>query len=129
VSQSTVLQRRRAFFVVVCCTFLSAAAQLLIKRGANGLAGDSTILDAAWGIFTDPQLFSGYALYGLFTLGLIYALRHGELSLLYPVIAVSYVWVSLISVFILNETMNTMETAGVVLIVAGVGFLGWGGKR
>ena len=122
--QSTERQRRRSFIIVVGCTFLSAAAQLLIKRGAVQLGDDATLLDAALGIFTDPQLFAGYALYGLFTVGLVLALRHGELSLLYPVIAVSYVWVSIISVVILKERMNVLESSGVLLIVLGVAFLG-----
>ena len=124
--QPTEQQRRRSFIIVLCCTFLAAAAQLLIKRGAVQLGGDATVIDAAIRIFTDPQLFTGYALYGLFTVGLIFALRHGELSLLYPVIAVSYVWVSIISVVVLKETMNALEMSGVLLIVVGVGFLGKG---
>lgn len=126
--QSTARQRRRSFIIVVFCTFLSAAAQLLIKRGAMQLGQNATLLDAALRIFTDPQLFAGYALYGLFTAGLVLALRHGELSLLYPVIAVSYVWVSIISVTILGERMNALESAGVLLIVVGVAFLGREGR-
>jgi drug/metabolite transporter (DMT)-like permease len=126
VPQPTEQQRRRSFIIVVCCTFLAAAAQLLIKRGALDLSADATLLDAALGIFTDPRLFSGYALYGMFTIGLVYALRHGELSLLYPVIAVSYVWVTIISLVFFKEKMNVLEGSGVLLIVAGVAVMGRG---
>lgn len=129
VPQPTAQQRRRSFLIVLFCTFLAAAAQLLIKRGAGQLGANASLLDAAWGIFTNAQLFTGYALYGLFTVALIFALRHGELSLLYPVISASYVWVSIISVLVLKEHMNAPKMAGVVLIVLGVGFLGRGNKQ
>lgn len=112
--------------MVLCCTFLGAAAQTLIKLGASKLGGDASLLDAAIGIVTNPYLFAGYSLYGIFTIVLVLALRHGELSLLYPVIALTYVWVSIISVVVFHETMNPLKTAGVIVIVAGVGVLGKG---
>lgn len=115
--------------MVLCCTFLGAASQTLIKMGASNLGSEAGLLDAALGILTNPYLFAGYALYGLFTVVLVLALRHGELSLLYPVIALTYVWVSIISVVKFHEPMNPWKMAGVVVIVTGVGILGKGQRR
>ena len=63
------------------------------------------------------------------TLLLVLALREGELSLLYPVISLTYAWVTIVSVLYLGETMNPFKFAGLCVIVAGVAMLGWSQKR
>ena len=121
-------QRKKALFIVVGCTLIGASAQVLIKSGANHLT-HSGFFGAILGILTNPLLFSGYCLYGVFAALLVYALRHGELSILYPVIALTYVWVSLLSVFIFHESMNAMKVTGIVIIVIGVAVLGRGSSK
>jgi len=123
-----VQNRRRAVAIVICCTLLVAIAQYLIKLGANRL-GHADLAGTLVGIFTIPPLFAGYCLYGVFTVLFVYALRHGELSILYPLIALGYVWVTITAVFAFHEPMTAVKLAGLVLIVAGVGVLGWGGGK
>ena len=119
--------RRRSLILVFCCTILGAAAQMFIKSGANHLSQPG-FLGAVVGMFTNPALFTGYALYGCNTLLLAIALKDSELSLLYPVIALTYVWVSILSVTLLHETMNGMKLAGITAIVFGIGILGKGSR-
>ena len=57
------------------------------------------------------------------------ALRHGELSVLYPLIALGYVWVTITAVVAFHETMNPLKLAGLAVIIAGVAVLGWGGGK
>ena len=121
-------KRRRAVLIVAACTLISTAAQVLIKIGANQL-GHSGFLETLLGIFTIPALFAGYSLYGVFTIMMVYALREGELSILYPIIALGYVWVTIISVIFFHETMNVMKACGIAIIVVGVGILGRGASR
>ena len=52
---------------------------------------------------TNLPLLSGLVLYGLSTVLLVLALKDGELSLLYPVIALTYVWVTVLSLVILHD--------------------------
>ena len=119
--------RRRSLVLVFCCTILGAAAQMFIKTGANHLSQPGFV-GAVVGMLTNPMLFTGYALYGLNTLLLAVALKDSELSLLYPVIALTYVWVSILSVTLLHESMNAMKVAGIAAIVCGIGILGRGSK-
>ncbi len=111
--------RRKSILLVFCCTLFGAAAQMLIKSGANSLAGTSL-----WSMLTNLPLLAGYALYGLSTILLVLALRSGELSILYPVISLTYVWVTMLSVLILHESMNPFKALGVLVIVLGVAVLG-----
>jgi drug/metabolite transporter (DMT)-like permease len=121
-------KRRRAVFIVVACTLIGALAQVLIKLGAAHLE-HTGLIATALGIFTIPTLFAGYCLYGIFTVLLVFALRDAELSILYPVIALSYVWVTLASVMVFHESMNLPKAVGLAIIVLGVAVLGRGGTR
>jgi drug/metabolite transporter (DMT)-like permease len=121
-------KRRRAVLIVVACTLIGALAQVLIKLGAAHLEHTGLIATAI-GIFTIPTLFAGYCLYGVFTVLLVFALRDAELSILYPVIALSYVWVTLASVAVFHESMNVPKAIGLAIIVLGVAVLGRGGSR
>jgi drug/metabolite transporter (DMT)-like permease len=119
-------KRRLAIFIVLACTLLVAIGQYLIKLGANRLS-HAGLLATTIGIFTIPQLFAGYCLYAVFTVMFIYALRHGELSILYPLIALGYVWVTITAVIALHETLNSLKIVGLIVIMCGVGLLGWSG--
>jgi drug/metabolite transporter (DMT)-like permease len=120
-------KRRQAALIVACCTLLIAVAQILIKIGANRLS-HAGLMETLIGIFTIPPLLAGYCLYGVFTVLFVYALRHGEVSVLYPIIALGYVWVTILSAMVFHETINPMKIVAVAIIVAGVSVLGWGGK-
>lgn len=120
-------KRRQAALIVACCTLLVAAAQILIKIGANRLS-HAGLLGTLIGIFTIPPLFAGYCLYAVFTVLFVYALRHGEVSVLYPIIALGYVWVTILSAVVFHETMNPLKVVAIAIIVAGVSVLGWSGK-
>ena len=116
--------RRQPVGLVFCCTILGAAAQVLMKTGANHMVQPGLL-----GMATNLRLMAGYCLYGISTLLLVLALKDGELSLLYPVIALTYVWVTILSFLIFHDDINPWKVLGIVLIVSGVGVLGKGGKR
>jgi len=120
-------KRKLAIFIVLACTLLVAVGQYLIKLGANRLS-HAGFLATMIGIFTIPQLFAGYCLYGIFTVLFVYALRHGELSILYPLIALGYVWVTITAVVAFHETVNPLKITGLLVIICGVAVLGWGGS-
>ena len=120
------LTRGESIALVVFCTFIGAAAQMLMKIGAKNLPPVSVtaMLANPLIILSDIPLLGGLSCYGVFTLLLIFALRDGELSVIYPVIALTYVWVVFLSIVIFHETLNPFKACGVVVIVLGVAILG-----
>ena len=62
--------------------------------------------------------------FGIGILAYIIALRNGELSVIYPLTSLSYVWVSLYSVRFLGEKMSKFKWVGIALIVVGVVLIG-----
>jgi multidrug transporter EmrE-like cation transporter len=129
VTDTTPVHRRRSLILVLCCTIIGAAAQILIKVGAGTLNQPSpSLLQTAIHMILTPSLFAGYSLYGISTVLLVIALKHGELSLLYPVFAMTYVWVTILSVVLLKEAMNPYKLVGIAIIVGGVAVLGMGDR-
>jgi multidrug transporter EmrE-like cation transporter len=122
-------QQRRSFLLVVCCTLIGAGAQILIKKGADALGENPTMVQAALAMVLNPSLLAGFSMYGVSMVLLVLALRHGELSLLYPVFALTYVWVTILSVTMLHESMNAFKLAGIATIVGGIAVLGRGSSK
>ncbi|MEO8050951.1 MAG: EamA family transporter [Acidobacteriota bacterium] len=120
VTASTTGQKRRSLLMIVVFTVLSATAQVLLKFGTIQIKLHPTFL----GLLTNFPLLGGMALYGIGAALMVIALRHGELSVLYPLISLSYVWVAVLSVVIFGEIMNVYKVAGICAIMAGVAVLG-----
>jgi drug/metabolite transporter (DMT)-like permease len=117
--------RRQAIAMMFGCTILGAAGQILIKLGANTLTHTTSPL----AMLTNPPVFSGYVLYGLMTVLFVFAIRDEELSILYPVISLTYVWVAGLSYMVFHESLGWLRIAGVATIVVGVGVLGKDGRK
>jgi multidrug transporter EmrE-like cation transporter len=115
--------RKLAIGIVFLQTFIGAVAQILLKSGTQQQKGEG-VADIIVAIFSNAQMFAGYACYGVAALLMIAALKYGELSILYPIIAMTYVWVSILSVLIYAENMNPLKIIGLASIVLGVAVLG-----
>lgn len=115
---------RQSIGLVFLCTLFGVAAQYFIKTSGMQMTHFSlAALLANW------NLWAGLSLYGVSTGLLILALRDGELSLLYPVISLTYVWVTILSVLVFHEAVNGFKLAGIVTICCGVALLGKGKSR
>jgi len=112
-----------AIGIVLVSTILTTTAQTLYKIGANKL--ETNILS----IVTNVPLIVGLLLYATAAVLLIIALKGGELSVLYPIIATSYIWVTIISFTLFNESINWFKWTGVILIIGGVSFIGYGSTQ
>lgn len=109
--------------LVVLCTVIGAAAQILLRHGAEHLDGSTLAAQ-----LTNWELLAGYACLAANTALLVLALRRGELSVLYPIIALTYVWVTILSPMFFGDVINLYKVAGVALIVLGVSFIGLGSR-
>jgi multidrug transporter EmrE-like cation transporter len=116
--------QRRAVIVVAFATLIGAAAQILMKLGTEYALKHP----GPMGLITDIPLVAGYALYAVMTVLIVVAYKDGELSVLYPVISLSYVWVTALSFFIFHDTVNAYKMAGLALIIGGVAVIGRGAK-
>ena len=112
-----------AILLILFTTLLTSSAQILYKLGIPSLKFDLV------SILTNYYLIGGLFLYGIGAILMIISFRGGEVSVLYPIIATSYIWVSLLSVKFLGETMNILKWLGVASIIAGIISISYGSKN
>lgn len=118
--QSNMTTQIWAIGMVILATLIGAFGPILLKKAS------AQKLSSLNSLIKNYSLFGGVALYGISTILFIPALKGGELSVLYPFVALVYVWVSLLSVKFLGEKMNRFKWIGVALIIIGVTFIGIG---
>ena len=118
-----------AIGIVLFFTLLTSSAQVMYKLAANNIVFDiNNIQFSVMSVLTNYYLYIGGVLYIISAILLIIALRGGELSVLYPLVALSYVWVGILSMLIFKEPMTSLKWLGVGFVIGGVSFIGVGSK-
>lgn len=114
----------KAIALILFSTLLITIAQILLK---------SASFEFSFGILsliTNYNLIAGFLIYGIAAIMLLFALKRGELMVLYPMYASSYIWVSLLSpIFFPTDYMNIIKWVGIFFIISGVTVLSVGGKN
>jgi drug/metabolite transporter (DMT)-like permease len=103
-----------AIMLMVLCTVFTSSAQIFYKFGADRLKLDFLSIITNW------QLMMGMVLYGFGAILVIIALKGGDVSVLFPIVTSSYIWVSLGSVYFFGEKMGLFKWTGVFLIIFGI---------
>ncbi len=98
---------------------LGSIGQIEFKRGADTLK--MSIID----LLSNYHLFYGMFLYTLSTIIYVYALSKGRLSLIYPIIATSYIWTTLFARIFLKEPVTFTNWSGIFFIIIGVTLVLW----
>ena len=107
----------KIILLTAVAAFMGAIGQVEFKRGADNLQWDIKML------LTNHHLIIAVTVYALSTLLYVYALSKGNLSILYPIIATSYIWTMIFSQVFLNESVGITSWAGVFFILLGVALI------
>jgi undecaprenyl phosphate-alpha-L-ara4N flippase subunit ArnE len=108
--------------IVIQCLFL-AAGQVFLKFGLAKIDKFTW----TWRFFQDFftnwwMLASGLSMVAASIIW-FYILKHHDLSLVYPLISISYIFGTLAAIFIFHEIVSPMRWLGVLFIMIGVAFL------
>jgi len=110
-----------AVLLVVIAGIIGAFGPIYLKKGSALI--DKKKLST---IYKNKFLMWGILIYGISTIMFIPALKGGDLSVLYPLVGLDYVWVCVYSIFMLKERMTMLKWMGIITIVIGVTFIGIG---
>jgi drug/metabolite transporter (DMT)-like permease len=122
-SQNNVAQPGKTWLgivLVLLTTIFVSTGQLLWKLGTRQISLDLVSL------ITNLPLIGGFVLFGLGALTLILALKQGELSIIYPFVSLSFIWVTLLSIIFLGENIKLLQWLGLAIVVLGVIFVAKG---
>lgn len=117
-----------AIGLVVLGTFLGAGGPVLLKKASQYLTRTSFFSVTAFFASTagNSKLLGGLGLYAIGFFCYILGLRGGELSVLYPLNSLSYVWVGFYSNWFLHERFNLLKISGIALVILGSILVGLG---
>ena len=105
------------FATVLIATLITSAAQVLYKLGVSrSYSNFSGLLNF--------DLFFGIFLYAVAGVVVLVSFKYGQVSVLYPLFASSYIWVSILSFFKFGETISMGKLAGIFTIILGVALIG-----
>jgi drug/metabolite transporter (DMT)-like permease len=104
----------RIILLTALSAFIGSIGQLEFKRGADNLQFDIKLL------LTNYHLIIAVAVYCVSTVLYVYALNKENLSILYPIVATSYIWTLMFSKIFLKEQVGLTSWAGVFFILLGV---------
>ncbi len=113
-----------AFALVLTGVMLNAAAQLLIKAGAD-TAGHFTftaghILRAGLHFALQWQILAGLACYAVSVAVWILALTRVQVSIAYPMLSLGYVVTAFAAWGLFGESLSAHKLLGIAIIIAGV---------
>ncbi|MDO8740047.1 MAG: EamA family transporter [Candidatus Woesearchaeota archaeon] len=116
-----------AIILIFIVTILTSVAQILYKLGVNKIDSFSF-----YSVITNYILIGGLLVYGIAAILMLIAFKGGDVSVLYPIIAASYIFVGLLSIYFFGDAMNMLKWLGVLSILFGVIFINLkpaGGKK
>lgn len=110
-----------SILLVLMASLIGSFGAVFLKLGAAHLSrGFRYILN--WHLGFGIALFLGSSV--PFLMGL----RHGELSVLYPMVSLGYVWTLFWSRLFFNEPITKAKLGALAMILAGIVCIGVGGR-
>lgn len=97
----------------------SVAGQLLLKSAARDLAGLGRV-DFLLAAARDLRIVSGLAAWVMWMICWLQVLRVMPLSKAYPLTSLTYVLITVASVFMFGEHVRRLHICGIILIATGV---------
>jgi multidrug transporter EmrE-like cation transporter len=103
-------------------------ASLIGSFGAVFLKLGAAHMNRGFRYIVNWQLGFGLALFLGSSIPFVMGVRHGELSVLYPMVALAYVWALFWSRLFFNEPITKAKLGALAMILAGIICIGAGGR-
>jgi undecaprenyl phosphate-alpha-L-ara4N flippase subunit ArnE len=107
--------------LVLVASFIGSFGAVFLKSGAVRTNSVRSLL-------VNPRLALGVGLFLLSTVFYLMGIRHGELSVLYPMVSLGYVWTLVWSRLFFKEPLTGQKFAGLGLVLVGIMLLGLGNR-
>ncbi|MEM4181806.1 MAG: EamA family transporter [Candidatus Pacearchaeota archaeon] len=108
------MEKYLLYLLVLFCALLGSLGQTFFKIASKDFSFSFN------GLFLNFHLILGIIFYGTSALLFVYSLKFGELSILYPIIATSYIFVTILSFIVFKESLNLYKILGVLAIIFGI---------
>ena len=110
-----------SMLLVLVASFIGSFGAVFLK------AGSASLHNGFWHIF-NVKLAVGVAFFLASSVFFVMGIRHGELSVLYPMVSLGYVWTLFWARIFFGEAFSRQKFVGLALILVGVFFVGLGSR-
>jgi len=116
---------RNIFLWILFYTVILASSQVLLKLGANQIGAISLkeardIFPVGLSLIKNPLIMGGIILMASSFFLWLYILSWFKLGLVFPLTAMTYVFVALLSFFLLGEKLSFINYFGIAFIATGI---------
>jgi multidrug transporter EmrE-like cation transporter len=111
-----------SILLMFLASFIGSFGMVFLKSGAMRLSWSLLALISNW------QLAFGVVLFGVSSFFFVLGMKHGELSILYPMVSLGYIWTLVWARMFFGEPLTKNKFAGVGLILVGLVFLSIGNR-
>lgn len=112
--------------LILLNTLILVSGQFLWKIGMTNRSVSFDSIGAIIRVLFSPYILSGLFLYGMATVLWLFILTKVPLSVAYPIQSIAYVLAVFGAYFLFHEEITIWKVIGVILIMAGVSFIGVG---
>ena len=109
-----------SIILVLFSSFIGSFGAVYLKIGAEHMKPGVT------GIFLNYRLGFGIALYLFSSIFFVMGVAQGELTILYPMVSLGYLWAVLWAYIFFKEPFGKSKILGLVLIIVGVACINLG---
>ena len=103
----------------------NVGGQLLFKAAATSVAAETDPAGMTLRLFSIPAMWGAVLLYGITIVAWVWVLRTVPLSVAYSAVALVFVLVPLLAVWLFKEPFTIQFALGTALIAAGVVLVQW----
>ena len=104
--------------LIVLGSFIGSLGNVFIKKGTSS--------HALFHLWRSPNIWWGMLLFIISTILYLVILPFVELSFVYPLSSLTYIWTTFLSLKFLGETMNKWKWMGLAGIIIGIILIGMG---
>ncbi len=116
---------RSVFLLLLAAILCGVVGQFSLKAGAKNLGpiGAANLVEKVISMATEPLILGGLALYAVSSIGFIVVLSRANLSIVSPLLSISYLFTVLGGKIVFGEPLPPLRLVGVGLIMTGVIFV------
>lgn len=110
------------YILYLAAVFTLVSGQLFLKKGVLELPPQASVASVLKTILNHNVLL-GYFFYGVSSIIGLFLLKKFPISVIFPAMSVTYVFVVVASSYLFDEKITAFKIIGMVLIMSGVTFL------
>ncbi len=107
------------FLMTIQCIFL-VSAQVFLKLGLTKFQFEGININLIKSLIKNPLIWICFLCMGLSGIVWFYVIKNYRISLAYPLVSISYIFMLIAAIYVFHETVPFIRWIGVIIIIVGI---------